>query len=49
VKAACVLQNVIIDKEGVERHLKDIGYFPADFSLLPAQHTGRNTQTAEMI
>jgi hypothetical protein len=32
VKAACVLQNVIIDKEGVERHLKDTGYFPADFS-----------------
>jgi hypothetical protein len=49
VKAACVLQNVIIDKEGVECHLKYIGYFPADVSLLPAQHTGRNIQRAKMI
>jgi hypothetical protein len=24
VKAACALQNVIIDKEGVERHFKDV-------------------------
>jgi hypothetical protein len=49
VKVACVLHNVIFEKEGVERHLKDMTYFRADVSLLPAQHTGRNTQSNKII
>jgi hypothetical protein len=33
VKAACVLQNVIIEKGRVESHLKDIALFPAEMFL----------------
>jgi hypothetical protein len=49
VKAACVLHNVKIEKEGAERHLKDMTYFRADAFLLPAQRIGRNTQSAKII
>jgi hypothetical protein len=39
VKATCLLQNVITGKEGMKHHLKATTYYPADVSVLPAQHT----------
>ena len=33
IKAICVLHNTIIDKEGYERHLKDIIAIPPSFSI----------------
>lgn len=38
VKAACVLQNVIIEKGWVEGHLKDIALYPAEMFLFCLQN-----------
>ncbi|KAJ4440840.1 hypothetical protein ANN_10687 [Periplaneta americana] len=48
VKACCVLQNMVIDKEGVQRHLKDIVFFPAEMAMQRPQHSGRTADNAKL-
>lgn len=48
IKCCCVLQNLIIDREGVEHHLKNITLFPMKTTLSPASHArGRHPRHAK--
>lgn len=48
VKAICLLHNIIIDKEGIEHHLKDVTEIHSSANI-ESHHIGRQTEAAKII
>lgn len=49
IKTVCLLQNVIIDKEGFERHLTDVVPIPEQLNRGYNMNVGRPIETAKFI